>query len=62
MTASVIEELKLHHLSCSQCRMGEPCVVTEHIHDGWPQRVASKAAANLRKITAEDEKQHVASA
>jgi hypothetical protein len=53
MTESVVEELMLHNRSCPQCRVGEPCLVAEHIHDCWPQRLASVAAASLVEITAE---------
>lgn len=50
-TVSVVEELMLHNLSCSQCRAGEPCLVAEHIEDCWPTRVASQAAATLLDLT-----------
>ncbi|GGA01075.1 hypothetical protein [Dyella caseinilytica] len=51
MTESVIEELMLHNRTCPQCSVGEPCLVAEHIHDCWPQRLASVAAASLVEIT-----------
>jgi hypothetical protein len=60
MTESVIEELMLHNLSCSQCRVGEPCLVAEHIQDSWPRRVASEAAASLLEITRDEEHQAAA--
>jgi hypothetical protein len=56
-TASVVEELMLHNLSCSQCRAGEPCLVAEHIEDCWPQRVASQAAASLLDLTVANDDQ-----
>lgn len=39
-TSSVVAALMLHNQSCSQCRMGEPCVVTERIQDEWLRRQA----------------------
>jgi hypothetical protein len=60
MTESVVEELMQHNLVCSQCRVGEPCLVAEHIHDSWPRRVASEAAASLREITTSDEEHQAA--
>ena len=51
MTKSVVEELMLHNRSCPQCCVGDPCLVAEHIHDCWPQRLASVAAASLVEIT-----------
>jgi hypothetical protein len=60
MTESVIEELMLHNLSCSQCRVGEPCLVAEHIQDSWPRRVASEAAASLLEITRDTEEHQAA--
>ena len=62
MTKSVVEELMLHNQSCFQCRIGEPCLVAEHIEDSWPQRVASEAANSLLKITTDIENQHEAAA
>jgi hypothetical protein len=53
MTDSVIEELMLHNRTCPRCCVGEPCLVAEHIHDCWPQRLASVAAASLVEITTE---------
>ncbi len=52
MTASVVDELILHNLGCTQCRAGEPCLVAEHIQDCWPRRVGPQAAASLLEITA----------
>lgn len=40
-TASVVAALMLHNQSCSPCRMGEPCVVTERILDEWLHRQAA---------------------
>jgi hypothetical protein len=60
MTQSVIEELMLHNQTCSQCRIGEPCLVAEHIQDSWPRRVASQAAASLLEITTDIEEQQAA--
>jgi hypothetical protein len=60
MIESIVEELKLHNQSCSQCRAGEPCLVAEHIHDSWPKRVASEAAASLLEITTAAEVQQAA--
>ncbi|RDS82589.1 hypothetical protein [Dyella psychrodurans] len=57
-TASVVEELMLHNLSCSQCRVGEPCLVAEHIEDCWPMRVASQAAATLLDLTVANDEVH----
>lgn len=62
MTQSIVEELMQHNLTCSQCRVGEPCLVAEHIHDSWPRRVASEAAASLLQITTADEEEHQAAA
>ena len=56
-TASVVKELMLHNLSCSQCRAGEPCLVAEHIEDCWPMRVASQAAASLLDLTVANDDQ-----
>lgn len=42
-TSSVVAALMLHNQSCSQCRMGEPCVVTERIQDEWLRRQAVAA-------------------
>jgi hypothetical protein len=61
MTTSVVEELMLHNLTCSQCRAGEPCLVAEHVEDCWPMRVASQAAASLLDISANDDKERVVS-
>ena len=55
MTESVVEELMLHNRCCPQCSVGEPCLVAEHIHDCWPQRLASVAAASLLEITTDSE-------
>ena len=42
MTASsVVAALILHNQSCSQCRMGEPCAVTERIQDDWLRQQAA---------------------
>ncbi|MFC3652264.1 hypothetical protein ACFONN_11980 [Dyella humi] len=41
-TSSVVAALMLHNQSCSQCRMGEPCLVTERIQDEWLRRQAAK--------------------
>ncbi|QAU22781.1 hypothetical protein EO087_01270 [Dyella sp. M7H15-1] len=60
MTESLVEELMLHNLTCSQCQAGEPCLVAEHIQDSWPRRVASEAAASLLKITTEDKEHRAA--
>jgi hypothetical protein len=60
MIESVVQELMLHNQSCSQCRVGEPCLVAEHIQDSWPVRVASQAAASLRLITSATETQQAA--
>ena len=60
MIESVVEELKLHNQTCSQCRAGEPCLVAEHIQDSWPRRVASEAAASLLEITKAAEEQQAA--
>lgn len=60
MTSSVVEELIQHNLTCSQCRVGEPCLVAEHIHDSWPRRVASEAAASLLQITTAEEEHQAA--
>jgi hypothetical protein len=60
MTESVVEELMQHNLTCSQCRVGEPCLVAEHIHDSWPRRVASQAAASLLEITTGEEEHQAA--
>ncbi|RDS83875.1 hypothetical protein DWU98_06100 [Dyella monticola] len=59
MNLSVVEELMLHNLSCSQCRAGEPCLVAEHIEDSWPRRVALEAAMSIRQISTLDEAPHV---
>lgn len=40
-TSSVVAALMLHNQTCSQCRMGEPCLVTERIQDEWLQRQAA---------------------
>jgi hypothetical protein len=60
MIASVVDELILHNLNCSQCRAGEPCLVAEHIQDCWPRRVGPQAAASLLEITANAENERVA--
>ncbi|WP_284320263.1 hypothetical protein [Dyella acidisoli] len=42
MTApTAVAVLMLHNQSCSQCRVGEPCVVTERILDDWMRRQAA---------------------
>lgn len=38
MTISVVAALMLHNQSCSPCRMGEPCLVSERIQDEWLRR------------------------
>ncbi|GGA24771.1 hypothetical protein [Dyella nitratireducens] len=38
--SSIVAALMLHNESCSPCRMGEPCVVTERILDEWLHRQA----------------------
>lgn len=43
-TSTVVAALMLHNQSCSQCRMGEPCVVTERILDDWLHRQAAAQA------------------
>ena len=40
-TSSVVAALILHNQSCSQCRMGEPCLVTERIQDDWLRQQAA---------------------
>jgi len=40
-TSSVVAALILHNQSCSQCRMGEPCLVTERIQDDWLRQQAT---------------------
>jgi hypothetical protein len=62
MTDSVVEELMLHNQTCSQCRVGEPCLVAEHIQDSWPRRVASEAAASLLEITTAPDPHHAEAA
>jgi hypothetical protein len=45
--SSVVAALILHNQSCSQCRMGEPCVVTERIQDDWlRQQAAAQSEPN----------------
>ncbi|HUA81702.1 MAG TPA: hypothetical protein VL997_15095 [Dyella sp.] len=41
MSTSVVAALMLHNQSCSQCRMGEPCMASERIQDEWLRREAS---------------------
>ena len=41
-TSSVVAALILHNQSCSQCRMGEPCLVTERIQDDWLRQQAAE--------------------
>jgi hypothetical protein len=41
-TSSVVAALVLHNQSCSQCRMGEPCLLSERIQDEWLRRQAIK--------------------
>lgn len=54
-TSSVVAALMLHNQSCSQCRMGEPCVVTERILDEWLHRqVAAPAESMAPAWPAED--------
>lgn len=60
MTTSVVNELILHNLTCSQCRAGEPCLVAEHIHDCWPRRVGPLAAASLLQISTGVENERMA--
>jgi|GEM_PF-1585213 len=47
-TSSVVAALILHNQSCSQCRMGEPCVVTERIQDEWLRRQATATALDSK--------------
>lgn len=42
MTASVVDVLMLHNQTCSNCRVGEPCLVSERIQDEWLRRQAAK--------------------
>jgi len=45
----------LHNQSCSQCRMGEPCVVTERIQDEWlRQQTTAKPEPNAACWATED--------
>jgi hypothetical protein len=54
MTTSVVAALMLHNQSCSQCRMGEPCLVSERIQDEWLRRqVIAQAEAKAPRQTAE---------
>ncbi|HUB89284.1 MAG TPA: hypothetical protein VMA74_06090 [Dyella sp.] len=54
-TSSVVAALMLHNQSCSQCRMGEPCVVTERILDEWLHRqAAAQVEASTSAWPAED--------
>lgn len=46
-TSSVVAALMLHNQSCSQCRVGEPCVVTERILDEWLHRQAAAPAESM---------------
>jgi hypothetical protein len=41
MNHSVVAALMLHNQSCSACRVGEPCLVSERIQDEWLRRQAS---------------------
>lgn len=60
MNASVVDELILHNRTCSQCSLGEPCLVAEHIQDCWPRRVAPQAAASLLQISTGVESERMA--
>ncbi|GLQ88165.1 hypothetical protein [Dyella flagellata] len=42
MTTSVVAALMLHNQSCSRCRMGEPCLVSERIQDEWLRQQAAR--------------------
>ena len=42
MTTSVVAALMLHNQSCSRCRVGEPCLVSERIQDEWLRRQAAR--------------------
>jgi hypothetical protein len=54
-TSSVVAALMLHNQSCSQCRMGEPCVVTERIQDEWlRQQTTAKPEPNAACWATED--------
>jgi len=54
-TSPVVAALMLHNQSCSACRMGEPCVMTERILDEWLHRqVAAQAEADTPAWAAED--------
>ncbi|WP_158544997.1 hypothetical protein [Dyella monticola] len=44
MTTSVVAALMLHNQSCSQCRMGEPCLLSERIQDDCLRRQAMALA------------------
>lgn len=54
-TSPVVAALLLHNQTCSACRMGEPCVVTERILDEWLHRqAATPAEAHVPAWAAED--------
>jgi hypothetical protein len=44
MNTSVVATLMLHNQSCSACRMGEPCLVSERIQDEWLRQQAALPA------------------
>jgi hypothetical protein len=50
----VVAALMLHNQSCTHCRMGEPCVVTERILDEWLHRQAAVPAETQPAWAAED--------
>lgn len=55
MTAPVVTALLLHTQTCTHCRAGEPCIVTERIHDEWVrQYVAEIEQAEAARPVARD--------
>ena len=55
MTAPVVTALLLHTQTCTHCRAGAPCIVTERIHDEWVRHyVAEIEQAEAARPVARD--------